>query len=79
MINNWKTLDQIGQAYNLKSGALNKWIQECKQSPYANAIVRPSGSRTYIKEDLWQKFLEWKSDKRNEKLLDPHYRKVRSA
>ncbi|CCI85318.1 hypothetical protein [Lactobacillus pasteurii] len=41
---------------------------ECLTSPYASALVF-DGNRTLIKLDLWDKFIEWKSDNKKRELL----------
>ena len=75
MANSWKTVPEICADYGIKDKTFYAWADECRTYPeYRDAIICPTGKRTFIDEDKWQAFLRFMSEKRRKKLLDPHLR-----
>ena len=68
MANHWRTDEEIKQAYGYKDGTFYNLKRECLTTPYANAIIQPNKHNTFIDEDLWQKFLKYKSDQYMERI-----------
>ena len=61
--NGWRTPEWIMEAYNLSSGKFYRLRDECLSSKYSDAIVTVNQKTSFIREDLWQNFLEFKSAK----------------
>lgn len=75
MANSWKTIDQICDDYNIKQQTFYNWADKCKSYPeYRDAIIQPTGQRTFIDEEKWQGFLRFMSEEHRKKQLDPHLR-----
>lgn len=75
MANGWKTVDEICQDYHIKKGTFYSRRDECLSLPeYRDAVIRDGGQRTYIDENLWQKFLRYRSEQYRIRQLDPHMR-----
>lgn len=79
MANSWKTVPEICTDYGIKDKTFYAWADECRAYPeYRDAIICPTGKRTFVDEDKWQAFLRFMSEERRKKLLDPHLREVSS-
>ena len=78
MANGWKTPDEICHDQHIKMGTFYKRRDECLSNPdYRDAIIRDGGQRTYVDENLWQKFLRYRSEQYRIRQLDPHLREVK--
>lgn len=76
MANGWKTPDEICRDYHIKMGTFYLRRKECLSNPdYRDAVIRDGGQITYIDENLWQKFLRYRSEQYRIKHLDPHLRR----
>lgn len=67
MANGWKTADQIRQAYGFKKTYFYYLKIKCLESAYADAIIQPTRSLTYIDENRWQEFMRSLSNEYLEK------------
>lgn len=78
MANDWKTPEEICQDYHITMATFYNRRDECLSNPdYRDAVIRDGGKRTYIDENLWQKFLRYRSEQYRIRQLDPHLREVK--
>lgn len=67
--NSWRTAKWIMKAYGIEKTTFLDYRKDCLASEYKDAIIQINKKKTFIREDLWQKFLRNKSDK----YLEEHY------
>lgn len=67
MANGWKSKEEIMKDYGYKESTFNDRMNECLDSPYANAIVYDKSKFGIVIEPIYQQFLVWRTQKiRNE-------------
>ena len=75
MANGWRTKEEIEKLYGYSQSTFYDRRNECLALPeYRDAVILDGQQKTFIDENLWQKFLRYRSEKTRLKMLDPHLR-----
>lgn len=76
LANGWKTKEQIMADYGYSDATFYTRRSECLNLPeYRDAVIMDGQQKTFIDENIWQKFLRYRSERTRQKMLDPHLRK----